>query len=283
MITNKKYSNLLNNLLDLESVVLAFSGGVDSTFLLKACKEALGKQVKVVTIAAPYTPKWEIEEARDLANEIDAAHEIIEVGIRDEIKNNPANRCYLCKRFIFSEIINIAREQGYKQVIDGSNFDDISDYRPGLAALKELEVKSPLMDAALTKDEIRNLSKELGLKTWHKPACACLLTRIPYDNPVNAADLKKIEQAEKYLMDIGFRAVRVRKHDDLARIEVNRDDRKYLFNETILDDISRKLKAIGFRYITMDIEGYRVGSFNETLDEYLVEEKNESSGYNKTI
>ena len=266
MINNEKYINLINYLKELESVLIAFSGGVDSTFLLKACKEALGDNVKAITINSPYIPKWEIEEAKELVGEIGVAHEIIEVDINEKIKNNPMDRCYLCKGFIFSTIKNIAKEQGYKYVIDGTNFDDTKDYRPGLVALDELGIKSPMLHVELTKNEIRSLSKELGLKTWDKPAYACLLTRIPYDTELKIEDFEMIEKAEKYMIDKGFRAIRVRKHGDLARIEVNREDRKRLFNENILDDISNKFKEIGFKYITMDLEGYRVGSFNDDIN-----------------
>jgi uncharacterized protein len=265
MIVNEKYIDLLSHLQKLEKVVLAFSGGVDSTFLLRAAKEVLGDNVKAMTIRSPYIPKWEIEEAKQLVKEIGVAYEIIEAPIIDEIRNNPENRCYLCKTAIFSMLKSAAKTQGYHYVIDGSNFDDTGDYRPGLKALKELEVQSPLLECQLTKQEIRSLSRELGLKTWDKPAYACLLTRIPYDNELKEEDFEKIESAEKYMMDRGFRAVRVRCHGNLARIEVAKNDKIKLFDEEILEEISSKLKEFGFKYVTLDLEGYRVGSFNETM------------------
>ncbi|WP_432663563.1 ATP-dependent sacrificial sulfur transferase LarE [Wukongibacter baidiensis] len=265
MINNEKYSNLIDYLKTLDKVVLAFSGGVDSTFLLKAAKEALGENIKAVTILSPYIPKWEVEEAKELVKELNVEYEIVEVPIIDEIKSNPEDRCYLCKKAVFSMIQDIAKKEGYNYVIDGTNFDDLGDYRPGLKALGELDVKSPLLECELTKAEIRSLSKELGLNTWDKPPYACLLTRIPYGNELKVEDFEKIEEAEKYMMSIGFRAVRVRCHGDLARIEVNKEDRVKLFEEKILDEISCKLKEFGFSYVTMDLEGYRVGSFNETM------------------
>jgi len=265
MISHEKYSNLISYLQTLEKVVLAFSGGVDSTFLLKAAKEALGDNVKAITIHSPYIPKWEIEEAKQLVREIGVAHEIIEASIIDEIRDNPENRCYLCKTAIFSLIKSAANSQGYHYIIDGTNFDDTGDYRPGLKALKELEVKSPLLECQLTKLEIRSLSRELELNTWDKPAYACLLTRIPYGQKLIEADFEKIENAEKYMMNRGFRAVRVRCHGNMARIEVAKKDRIKLFDEEILDEISGKLKEFGFKYVTLDLEGYRVGSFNETM------------------
>ncbi len=265
MINKEKYKNLIDYLRKLDKVVLAFSGGVDSTFLLKAAKEALGDNIKAVTILSPYIPKWEVEEAKELVKELKVKYEIVEVPIIDAIKDNPEDRCYLCKKAVFSMIQDIAKKEGYNYVIDGTNFDDLGDYRPGLKALGELEVKSPLLECKLTKEEIRSLSKELGLNTWDKPPYACLLTRIPYGNELKVEDFEKIEEAEKYMMSIGFRAVRVRCHGDLARIEVNKEDRVKLFKEKILDEISSKLKEFGFRYVTMDLEGYRVGSFNETI------------------
>jgi uncharacterized protein len=250
----------------MERVVLAFSGGVDSTFLLKAAKEALGDNLKAVTIQSPYIPKWEIEEAKQLVKQLGIAFEILEAPIIDEIRHNPENRCYLCKKAVFSQIKAIAQREGYPYVIDGTNFDDIGDYRPGLKALAELSIKSPLLDCQLTKQEIRSLSKELGLSTWDKPPYACLLTRIPYGNELKEEDFVKIEKAEKYMMDRGFRAVRARCHGNLARIEVDKKDRSKLFNEELLEEISAKLKEFGFTYVTLDLEGYRVGSFNETRE-----------------
>lgn len=265
MINNEKYNELTKYLKSLGKVVLAFSGGVDSTFLLKVAKESLGDNLKAVTIMSPYIPKWEIAEAEELVKELGVQHEIIKAPIIDSIKFNPEDRCYLCKTAVFNMILDVAEKQGYDCVIDGTNFDDISDYRPGLKALKELNVKSPLLECKLTKAEIRACSKELGLNTWDKPPYACLLTRIPYGNELKEEDFEKIENAEKYMMSIGFRAVRVRCHGDLARIEVARDDRGKLLNEELLDNIAEKIKGCGFKYVSLDLQGYRVGSFNETI------------------
>ena len=265
MINNEKYNELIKYIKGLGKVVLAFSGGVDSTFLLKVAKVALGDNVKAVTIMSPYIPRWEIAEAKELAKTLGVQHEIIEAPIIDSIKFNPEDRCYLCKTAVFGMILAIAKKQDYNCVIDGTNFDDISDYRPGLKALKELEIKSPLLECKVTKAEIRAFSKELGLNTWDKPAYACLLTRIPYGNELKVEDFEKIENAEKYMMSIGFRAIRVRCHGDLARVEVARKDRSKLFDEELLDTIAKKIKEFGFRYVTLDMQGYRVGSFNETI------------------
>ncbi|MBV7271781.1 ATP-dependent sacrificial sulfur transferase LarE [Clostridium sp. PL3] len=267
MINNEKYNELVKYLKSLGKVILAFSGGVDSTFLLKVAKEALQDNVKAVTILSPYIPKWEIAEAKELVKELGVQHEIIEAPIIDSIRYNPEDRCYLCKTAVFSMILSIAKEQGYNYVIDGTNFDDTKDYRPGLRALKELEVKSPLLECKLTKAEIRAFSKELNLNTWNKPPYACLLTRIPYGVELKEEYFRKIESAERYMMSIGFRAVRVRCHGDLARIEVNRSDRSKLFNEELLDTISKNIKEIGFKYVSLDLEGYRVGSFNEAINQ----------------
>lgn len=266
MINNEKYNELIKYLKGLGKVVLAFSGGVDSTFLLKAGKEALGDNFKAVTVLSPYIPRWEIAEAEQLVKEIGVKHQIIEVPIIDSIKFNPENRCYLCKKAVFNMILSLAEDQGYNCVIDGTNFDDIGDYRPGLKALKELNIKSPLLECKITKADIRAFSKELGLKTWNKPAYACLLTRIPYGNELKTEDFRKIENAEKYMMSIGFRAVRVRCHGDLARVEVARQDRSKLFDEELLDTIAKNLKECGFKYVSLDMQGYRVGSFNETIN-----------------
>lgn len=265
MINNEKYLSLISYLKKLGRVVLAFSGGVDSTFLLKAGREALGDNLKAVTILSPYIPKWEVEEARELADELGVDYQIIETPIIDEIRYNPEDRCYLCKKAVFTKIIDIAKIEGYNYVIDGTNIDDMGDYRPGLKALRELEVKSPLLDCGLGKKDIRAFSKELGLKTWDKPSYACLLTRIPYGSELKVEDFQKIEEAEKYMMKLGFRAVRVRCHGNLARVEVDRKYRARLLNEELLDNISENLKRIGFKYVTMDMQGYRVGSLNETI------------------
>jgi pyridinium-3,5-biscarboxylic acid mononucleotide sulfurtransferase len=265
MINNEKYSKLITYLKSLGSAVIAFSGGVDSTFLLKAAKEALGEKAAALTVVSPYIPKWEIEEAKELVKEIGISHSFIEVPIIDEIKDNPSDRCYLCKRGIFTLIRNFAADNGYNCVLDGTNFDDTKDYRPGLRALSELGIKSPLLENEITKAEIRQFSKELGLNTWDKPPYACLLSRIPYGTKLTVKEFERIEKSEKYLMDKGFRAVRVRSHGETARIEVPAAERSKLFDMNLLDEISRVIKGFGFKYVAMDLEGYRTGSLNEVL------------------
>lgn len=264
MIKDKKYESLINYLKKLGSVVIAFSGGVDSTFLMQAAKEALGDKVLAVTIVSPYIPNWEVREAKELVKELNVNHELIEVPvILDAIKNNPENRCYLCKHFVFSKIIELQKEKGFNYVVDGTNLDDTKDYRPGMRALKELGVVSPLLENNIGKDDIRRLSKELGLATWDKPAYACLLSRIPYNQEIEFEDLRKIENAEMYLMKQGFKGVRVRSHGDLARIEVQKKDRIRFSDEKLMDKIGEVFSKLGFKYVTLDLQGYKMGSLNK--------------------
>ncbi|MBV7272972.1 ATP-dependent sacrificial sulfur transferase LarE [Clostridium sp. PL3] len=263
MISDRKYEDLIDYLKKLDSIVIAFSGGVDSTFLMKAAKEALGDRMMAVTIVSPYIPKWELEEAKEIAKDLNIKHQLIEFhSILGEIKFNPKDRCYLCKKFVFSKIIEFQKEKEFKYVIDGTNLDDTKDYRPGMKALKELSVVSPLLENNITKEDIRRFSKDLGLSTWDKPAYACLLSRIPYNQEIKFEDLRKIENAELYLMELGFKGIRVRSHEDLARIEVQRQDRKKICDEELMDKICEKFKELGFKHITLDLQGYIMGSFN---------------------
>lgn len=264
MIKDEKYKKLISYLQGLESVVIAFSGGVDSTFLMQAAKEALGDKVLAVTIVSPYIPTWEVKEAKELVKELNVRHELVEVPvILDAIKNNPEDRCYLCKHFVFSKIIELQKDRGFKYVVDGTNLDDTKDYRPGMRALKELGVVSPLLENNISKENIRRFSKELGLVTWDKPAYACLLSRIPYNQEIKIEDLRKIERAEVYLMKQGFKGVRVRSHGDLARIEVQRQDRTRFISEELMDKVGEEFKQLGFRYVTLDLQGYKMGSLNK--------------------
>lgn len=265
MNSKEKYMSLVRYLKGLEKVLVAFSGGVDSTFLLKAAKDAIGENALAVTFNSPYIPSWEIEEAKEFTKDLAVKHLIINMPIINEIKDNPENRCYLCKKAVFRSAIDAAEKENIKYVLDGTNADDTRDYRPGMKALKELNIKSPLLELGFTKEDIRLISKELGLLTWDKPAYACLLSRIPYGEKIEIEKLKKIEKAEMYLMSLGFKAVRVRSHEDIARIEVPKNQRFKFLNEELLDDIVNNLKSYGFKYVTLDLEGYRTGSLNETI------------------
>jgi uncharacterized protein len=265
MIADEEYTKLIEYLQGLGKVMVAFSGGVDSTFLLKAAREALGDQVKAVTILSPYIPQWEIAQAKELADELAVAYDVIRVPMLEEIKHNPLDRCYLCKKAVFGRIKELAAREGYNYVIDGTNYDDIGDYRPGLKALSELGIKSPLLECNITKAQIRRFSQELALPTWDKPPYACLLTRIPYGCELKEEDFRKIENAEGYLMKLGFQGVRVRMHGELARIEMAKSDMEDLFADKLSEQIVGKLQEFGFHYVTLDLQGYRTGSFNENL------------------
>jgi pyridinium-3,5-biscarboxylic acid mononucleotide sulfurtransferase len=267
MIQDPKYDNLLAELKRLEHVAIAFSGGVDSSFLLAAAKEALGDKAIGITIDSPALPRYELEDAMAIADLIGAQHVIVRSPeIEDEVRLNPVNRCYFCKKVEFGAVIEKAKSLGIRHVLDGSNADDLMDYRPGMNAIKELQVLSPLLEAGLTKAEIRDFSRELNLPTWDKPAYACLFSRIPYGQEIRLEDLEKVEKGEKFFIDKGFRTVRVRCHGELARIEVAIADRIKLLEEPLASEITQTLKSLGFKYVTLDIQGYRMGSFNETID-----------------
>lgn len=264
---HKKYEQLKNYLRELGSVAIAFSGGVDSVFLLKTAKDVLGENVIAVTASSCSFPKRELDEAKEFCRAEGIKHIVCqseELDI-DGFRQNPKNRCYLCKHELFEKIIKIAADNNIKYVAEGSNMDDNGDYRPGLQAVAELDVKSPLRHAELWKDDIRTLSKELGLKTWNKQSFACLASRFVYGETISEEKLGMVDQAEQLLLDKGMRQVRVRIHDKLARIEVLPDDFQKIMQDDVRAEIVQKFKDYGFLYVTLDLQGYRTGSMNESI------------------
>ena len=262
----EKYRRLTECIAARSSAAVAFSGGVDSSFLCRAARDALGDRAVAITIVSPMLPKSEIDCAGEVARQVGIQHILIEENsIEDDVAANPRERCYFCKKREFARIIEAAQERGYAAVLDGSNVDDLGDYRPGLRALEELGVASPLREAGLTKADIRELSRRMGLPTWDKPAFACLASRIPYGERIDPAKLSRIERAEDHLRSLGFRQFRVRSHGDIARIETAPEERRRFFDEKALDSISRTLKSFGFLYVAFELEGYVMGSMNRPI------------------
>jgi len=261
----KRYDSLLNLLTDTGGALVTFSGGVDSTLLLHAAKAALGDMVLAATIVTPYIPKWEIEEARKLATSMKAKHILLDLPFPNALRMNPPDHCYTCKKLLFGTLMEAATDHGLPCVVDGSNADDLDDYRPGLQALRELGITSPLMEVGLSKQNIRDLSQHFGLPTWDKPSFACLLSRMPIDERVDDATLDRVEQAEVFLMKSGFPAVRVRHHGDVARIEVPHDRIADLATADI-QRIDAKFKELGYRHVTVDLAGYTMGSQNRPAE-----------------
>lgn len=259
-----RYSNLKKIIKKYDSAVVAFSGGVDSGFLEKITYNLLKDKAYAVTVDAAVFPKDEINDAKRIAKEIGIAHTIISVDdLMDAIADNPPDRCYYCKKKIFSTIKNKTKSS---VIFDGTNADDVNEHRPGKKALKELDIVSPLKEAGFTKKDIRELAKDIGLSIWNKNSYTCLATRVSYDQKISKDALDMIKKAEKYLARLKFKDLRVRHHGNLARIEVTPSQRDKLFDKKLMDKIYKNLKDIGYKYVTMDLKGYRTGSMDEDVD-----------------
>lgn len=263
----KKYEHLKEIIASYDGLLVAFSGGVDSSFLLKTAYDVLGNKAIGITASTPYIADWEIADAIRIAKEIGVHHEMVQKPWIEALKSNPNNRCYICKHALFSSLLDFAQQKGFSAVAEGSNVDDTKEFRPGRIALGELNIKTPLLDAELTKSEIRALSKEIGLSTWNKPSYACLLTRFPYNQTINDKALVMVANAEGYMISQGYGYIRVRYVDGLARVEMPESEMIRFVNDVRMQELRDHLKSFGFLHVTLDLEGYRQGSIAESHSE----------------
>ena len=263
----QKRSDLVNILEQMRSVIVAYSGGVDSAFLAAVANEALGSKALSVTAVSPSLAPSELDEATDLANRIGLNFMTIETNEidRPDYQANNPDRCFFCKDELYTHLVRFAEEESFDSIVNGTNVDDLGDYRPGIEAAKQYGVRSPLVEAELTKDDIRALSRDMDLPTWDKPAQACLSSRIPYGTTVTVEALTKIAKAEQFLRSKGFKQLRVRHHETIARIEIEPSDFSAITSEPLRSEINQEFKNIGYSYITLDLDGFRSGSLNEIL------------------
>lgn len=261
----QKYDHLLDGLKDYRRLIVAYSGGVDSVFLAYATHQALGDDMLAVTVRTAFSSRREMERAESIAKEYGVPHRIITFPVLNcaEISKNPPDRCYHCKKAIFSALKEIATKERFAGVADGGNLNDRDQHRPGSRALKELGIVSPLIDAELTKAEVRELSRRIGLSTWNIPSQSCLATRLTYGTPLTDDILKRIDAAEEALRNLGFEQVRLRHHGEIARIELGTNDINQV--QRVRSEVVERIKSLGYRYVCLDLEGYRFGSMDEGL------------------
>jgi uncharacterized protein len=267
MVIERKWGHLKALLHDMQSAVLAFSGGVDSSLLLRAASEVMGSRLLAVTAVSETYPAGELSSAVEFARSLDVRHRVLhtkELDAESFVRNTP-DRCYHCKKELFEKLRQIAGSEGISSVIEGSNTDDLRDYRPGRKAAQEFSVRSPLVEAGISKEEVRGLARTLNLSVWDKPSLACLSSRIPYGTRITPEILEKIQSAEDQLHVLGFRQVRVRHHGETARIEISRSDFGRLLTDETAMEVTRALKGLGYTYVCLDLDGYRTGSMNEGI------------------
>lgn len=265
---DEKVAQLKKLFKQLGKVEVAYSGGVDSSLLLKVAVDTLGNEnVVAVTALSPLYPERELTGAKEMAEAIGVRHVLIESNELEieGFSHNPQDRCYYCKRELFGKLLDLAKKEKWGVVVEGSTADDLRDHRPGRKAIQELGIRSPLQEIGFTKAEVRELSEALGLPTWEKPSFACLASRFPYGEEITTESLKKVDQAEAFLLHLGFKQVRVRHYQDLARIEVYPEEIGRLMERSLREEVVKHLKEIGYTYVTLDLQGFRSGSMNEVL------------------
>jgi len=266
MMLEEKHEQIKKMLHEMQTVIVAYSGGIDSTLLLKIAHDVLRERAIAVTAVSASMPRSELDEARIIANIIGAKHVLIEGHELEDQRytQNPPNRCYFCKQDVYTHMVEYSLQHGYRYILDGTNADDLNDHRPGRQAALEKGLRSPLMEVGLTKADIRILGRQFELPNWNKPSAACLSSRVPYGTPIEISILHQIEQAENLLHQMGFSQVRVRYYNQIARIEMETDDFSAALENRL--EITSRIKALGFSYITLDLNGFRSGSMNEVLE-----------------